>query len=220
MPPNLLDLPYDLKVLILKELLCHHEEVYIYPDFHHAGAPQSLVRTFNVSLHTAILRTCRTLYNDGIYVLYHLNNFGIDDDSLGRDEYKTFVRWTREIGGLNANTLSSLSIHLTTHHFRKDPFFTNNSVRRKVIARYQLMLARRLQSHLKALAFLATPESRLRHLTIGFDVSWQNGVTALLIEVEIMRLLATFKGLETFGLIGCLPYIFAQYLNGKLRQPI
>ena len=214
-PPTLLTLPYDVKVQILKELLWSEQTVEINKvwnglNHNYKGKLKGMWQQF----WPAILRTCRTLYEDGVHILYNLNAFEIYFDPFSRRNY--ILEWVNNITYRNFLNVSNLNLSLT---FPKVEYKRNRSREGRLLV--WLNNAKYVHKLIELLSLFASPQSSLRHLTIDFrgDISeyiLPQNVDTILIEITLLRCISGIKSLMSVGLEGKIPKIWLQYLNRKM----
>jgi hypothetical protein len=207
-PPTLLTLPYDIKEMIFKEVLCQHEAISIRLTEGVRPAIKCKGKYLcNTKVHTGILYTCSSVYEDAVYILYHFNKFDINYD---------LAQWIQTIGMRNLGVVSFISfdIYMRTMPFRnvfKSP---------KLLAETKVCDPYRRHIETDLLTSLATNANALRTLVINYGFAPQDSESFMLHHLSILIAIPRLAQLKTLVICGNIPHLVPFYLNRTLGIPV
>ena len=213
--PTLTTLPYDIKVQILKELLCSERPI-VFGTVRSNGPGSTLVRTGS-RLHPAILRTCRALYDDGADILHHFNTFEIADDRSS--DFEVFMLWARSMQDRNLAALKSFTLPLDFHcpWPRKASTMTPEE-----LVQNDLTRAQEIRDYVRIVSVFSTPVQHPRHICVQLTtpIYQPQDAAAMMKQIAVLRALAAVKSLDSLVLTGYMTRIWGRYLSRKLQMPI
>lgn len=211
-PQTLVTLPYDVRFMILKNLLWRNDPIEIDPaPLPQAHGEKRNRRRTNTEIHSNILSTCKSLWSDGSHILYHMNTFKALDSSSSCISH---VDWLDSIGHGNISLLTSLSVSLD-HSYALGP---GMGIRAWKVATLQTTYSKRWANAFASLAIMATS---LKRLQIDFDWKFMDQANESAIQmITIVTAITTIHSIETLHLSGRISHVFAAYLNRRMNVPV
>jgi hypothetical protein len=202
-PPTLLTLPYDIKVEILKELLCSSQVIKTH-------ATQGSRASDDPTLHIAILKTCKAFHDDGAYMLYHFNKFYADLLPGPRS------KWIETIGQCNLAYVKSLSILIIL--IRGSGGFLSIGGFPSIGA--EVRYPKHCRDTLIALMALSRGASRLRNVSIELFGAIDDRPDPLIEQFQLLKAVVSMRNLQMIRLEGNVPRLWVLYLNRRARVPL
>ncbi|KAF2799772.1 hypothetical protein K505DRAFT_47133 [Melanomma pulvis-pyrius CBS 109.77] len=213
-PPTLVTLPYDIKLQILKELLYVHKPIDIFRSY---DVKSKCMHLFTPTpLYVAILRTCRSLYDDAIHVMYGLNIFQF---SCGLSYWKQLndcLLWTAIIGQDNLARVASISLSLDFFENR-----TENSRPSCDSIKSDLSRATQIRTFADMFTSFSISASKLRNLTLSFIGFSAKHPNSIIHQITLLGgVVSSLRNINSLTVKGPVPLEWMLYLNQKMRVPV